>query len=72
MRQQILNELARYDLPLSCHKLAERINASPFDIRVELESMADEGTLERVRGQNRVTLYGLPSGGGYSPGDGAA
>lgn len=71
MRQQILNELSRTGEALSCHKLAERINASPFDIRVELEAMADEGTLERVRGINRVTLYGLPSGGGYEPGGAA-
>lgn len=72
MRSQILNELARYDQALSCHKLAERISASPFEIREELESMADEGTLERVKGQGRVTLYGLPSGGGYDPGGSAA
>jgi len=64
MRSQILNELARYDLALSPHDLSERIYGNVFQYRCieeELEAMAGEGTLERVKGQNRVTLYRLPS-----------
>ena len=72
MRREILNELSQYDCALSCSQVAERIGKSPFHVRDQLEGMADEGTLERVKGQGRVTLYGLPSGGGYDPGGSAA
>ncbi len=71
MRSQIINELVRAEVALSCHRLAERVNASPFEIRQEVEDMANEGVLQRVRGANKVTLYGLPSDGGYQPGGAA-